>query len=101
MLKRRAKHRYLCMLFKGESIDAITLIKKRHLELFGAIATERADIRLIRSEDNSLAIIRCRLEQIDSVLASSSLTEKPMLTLGMSGTLKQLRKSINNNCHNW
>ena len=75
----------------GSAVDAVNLIVKRHAELFGSVATERAGIRLMRSND-SLTVIKCRLEQLDSVLAIIALTEPPAVTLGISGSIKQLTK---------
>jgi RNase P/RNase MRP subunit POP5 len=62
---------------------------ERHAELFGSVATERAGIRLMRSND-SFTVIKCRLEQLDSVLATIALTEPPVVTLGISGSIKEL-----------
>jgi len=91
VLRRRAKRRYLSIMHGGPAADIVCLIIKRHAELFGSIATERAGMRLMRS-DGSMAIIKCRLEQLDSVLATIALVDPPMVTLGSSGSIKQLTK---------
>lgn len=91
VLRRRAKRRYLSIMHGGSAVDVVSSIAKRHAELFGSIATERAGIRLMRSND-TMTIIKCRLEQLDSVLATVALTDPPVLTLGTSGSIKQLTK---------
>jgi RNase P/RNase MRP subunit POP5 len=75
----------------GQAVDVVNSIVKRHADLFGSVATERAGIRLMRSND-TMTIIKCRLEQLDSVLATIALTDPPILTLGTSGSIKQLTK---------
>ncbi len=91
MLRRRAKRRYLSIMHSGQAVDAVNSIEKRHTELFGSISTERAGIRLMRS-DSSMAIIKCRLEQLDSVLTAIALADPPIVTLGNSGSIRQLTK---------
>ena len=91
MLKRRAKRRYLSIMHVGTAVDAVNSIAKRHAELFGSVATERASIRLMRSNEN-MAIVKCRLEQLNSILAAIALTDPPAVTLGISGSIKQLTK---------
>jgi RNase P/RNase MRP subunit POP5 len=77
----------------NQAADVVSTIKRRHAELFGFIATERAAIRLIRSEKN-MVIVKCRLEQLDNLLVTIALSEPAAVTLGMSGSIKRLRKSI-------
>ena len=91
MLRRRAKRRYLSLMHSGQAVDVVNSIVERHADLFGSVATERAGIRLMRSND-IMTIIKCRLEQLDSVLATIALTDPPVLTLGTSGSIKQLTK---------
>jgi len=91
VLRRRAKRRYLSLMHGGSAVDVVNSIVKRHADLFGSVATERAGIRLIRSND-TMTIIKCRLEQLDNVLATIALTDPPVLTLGTSGSIKQLTK---------
>jgi RNase P/RNase MRP subunit POP5 len=74
----------------GTANDAVNAITKRYSDLFGSIATEKAAIRLVQSETN-ITIIKCRLDRLDNVLASIALSEPPMVTLDMSGSMKQLR----------
>jgi RNase P/RNase MRP subunit POP5 len=94
MLKRRSKRRYVSIMHYGEANDLVNAIIKRFAELFGSIATEKAAIRLVRSNTNQ-TIIKCRLEELDNVLVAITLTEPPAVTVDMSGSIKriQLRKS--------
>jgi RNase P/RNase MRP subunit POP5 len=90
MLKRRSKRRYLSIMHTGESNDSVNAIIKRFSELFGSIAAEKAAIRLVQQSGNE-SIIRCRLEQLDNLLVAITLIDPPVVTVGMSGTIKQLR----------
>jgi RNase P/RNase MRP subunit POP5 len=92
ILKRRAKRRYLSILHVDKDIDVINAITRRHFELFGSIATESAGIRLIKSR-NDIMIVKCDLEQVDSVLIAITLAELPAVTIGISGSIKRLQKS--------
>jgi RNase P/RNase MRP subunit POP5 len=93
MLKRRSKRRYVSIMHDGEANDSVNAIIKRFSELFGSIATEKAAIRLVRSNANQ-TIIKCRLEELDNVLVAISLTDPPAVTIDISGSIKriQLRK---------
>ena len=91
MLKRRPKRRYLSIKHAGESGDSVNAIIKRFTELFGSIAAEKADIRLVQQAENE-SIIRFRLEQIENVLVAITLMDPPIVTIGMSGSIKQLRR---------
>jgi len=75
----------------GQANDAADAIAKRCQELFGSIATEKAAIRLVKSE-GSMTIIKCRLEQLENVLVAIALTNPPVVTLDMSGSMRQLRR---------
>ena len=96
MLKRRPKRRYISIICSSATTDAFNSIIRRHAELFGFILTERAAIRLIQSEGN-LIIIRCRLEQLDDVLVAITFSGLSAMTLGISGSINRLRKSIQQN----
>lgn len=91
MLKRRPKRRYLCIVHAGESTDSVNTIIRRFSELFGSIARERAAIRLVQRGTNE-SIINCRLEQLEKVLVAITLTDPPVVTIGMSGSVRQLRR---------
>lgn len=91
MLKRRAKRRYLSIVHAGQADDAVNSIVLRCSGLFGSIAAEKAAIRRVKAE-HDITIIKCRLEQLDSVLASIALVDPPMVALDMSGSMKQLKR---------
>src|SRR5215210_2722386 len=91
MLKRRSKRRYLSIKHSGEAGDSVNAINKRFSELFGSIAAEKAAIRLVQQAENE-SIIKCRLEQIEYLLVAITLIDPPVVTIGMSGSIKQLRR---------
>ncbi len=93
MLNRRAKRRYLSVIHMGPANEAVNAITKRCSDLFGSIATEKAAIRLVRSESN-VTIIKCRLEQLDNVLAAIALSNPQVVARDMSGSIKQLRSRL-------
>ena len=73
-----------------DSRDSVNAIIKRFSELFGSIAAEKAAIRLVQQAGNE-SIIRCKLEQLDNLLVAITLIDPPVVTVGMSGTIRQLR----------
>lgn len=91
MLKRRAKRRYLSILHAEQANDAVNAIAKRCSELFGSVGTEKAAIRLVKSE-GSTTIIKCRLDQLDNVLVAIALAYPPVVTMDMSGSIKRLQR---------
>jgi RNase P/RNase MRP subunit POP5 len=90
MLNRRSKRRYVCILHVCEANDSVNAIKKRYSELFGSIGTEKAAIKLVRSNANR-AIIKCRLEELDNVLVAITFTCPSPLVLDVSGSIKRLQ----------
>lgn len=90
MLNRRSKRRYLSILHDGQAGDVVSAIANRCSELFGSIAMEEAAIRLAKSEDD-VTIIKCRLDKLDSVLVAIALVDPAVVTMDMSGSVKQLR----------
>jgi RNase P/RNase MRP subunit POP5 len=95
VLKRREKRRYIsvmCEAAVGEGgVGALAAIQKRHAELFGSIALERASLRLIKDE-NGAVIIRCSLAEIERILATVALCNPPIVTLDMSSSMKRLKR---------
>lgn len=77
----------------GPAKDAVNAIMNRCSELFGSIATEKAAIRLVKS-DNKMTIIKCRLDQLDIVLVTIALTDQSMVTLSISGSIKRLQRKM-------
>ena len=91
MLKRRSKRRYLSIIHAGESSASVNAITKRFCELFGTIAAEKAAIRLVRQGANE-SIIKCRLDELEKVLVAISLIDPPVVTIAMSGSIRQLQR---------
>ncbi len=91
MLRRRSKRRYLSIIHAGESSASLNAITKRFCELFGTIAAEKAAIRLVRQETNE-SIIKCRLDELEKVLVAITLIDPPVVTIAMSGSIRQLRR---------
>ena len=77
-----------------DGIEILDLIKERNSELFGYISTERSSVRFIQSQGVNLVIISCELKGLDNILCTIALTDPPLVTLHMSGTLKRLGKSM-------
>lgn len=91
MLKRRSKRRYVSIMHAGGSSTSVNAITRRFSELFGTIAAEKAAIRLVQQGTNE-SIIRCRLEQLENVLVAITLIDPPVVTIAMSGSIRQLRR---------
>lgn len=91
MLKRRAKRRYVSIIHAGESSASVNAITKRFCELFGTIAAEKADIRLVRQGANE-SIIKCRLDELEKVLVAIALIDPPAVTIAISGSIRQLQR---------
>ena len=97
MLNRRDKRRYLAVWDDDHSRDhrkIVEFISKRNSELFGQIATEKANIRFIGMDEKQIIILSCKLEMLETLLSTIVLTEPPMLLLRISGTLKALRRFL-------
>lgn len=90
-LKRREKRRYVIVMHTGP--DALVAVQKRHAELFGSVASQKADLRLIKNE-SGIAILRTSLAQTDNVLVTIALCDPPMATLDMSSSVKRLRRRL-------
>jgi RNase P/RNase MRP subunit POP5 len=78
----------------SKDFSIVNSITKRNSELFGHVCTELSSIRLIRSEHKNIIIISCRIENLDNVLSTIALTDPPLITIVLSGTLKRLRRHL-------
>jgi RNase P/RNase MRP subunit POP5 len=94
MLKRREKRRYISVRCAEGGASFLDSIHKRHEELFGSIAAERASIRLIKYENGETAIIRCSLGEVKHVLAVIALCNPPAVSLDMSSSMKRLKRRL-------
>ncbi len=93
MLKRRSKRRYLSIIHAGESSNSvINEITKRFSQLFGTIAAEKAAVRLVVQKGVNESIIKCRLEQLENVLVAIALVDPPVVTVAISGSIRQIRR---------
>ena len=93
MLNRRDKRRYLAVWNGDHGCDhrkIAELISKRSSELFGQIATQKANIRFIDIEKD-IVILSCKLEMLGTMLSTIVLMHPPIVLLRISGTLKALR----------
>lgn len=76
-----------------EGADVLGQVQKRHSELFGSVASQRASLRLIKDE-NGTAILRASLEETESVLAAIALCDPPAVTIDMSSSMKRLKRRL-------
>ncbi len=76
-----------------EGADVLAVVQKRHSELFGSVATQKASLRLMKDE-NKVAVLRASLEEAESVLAAIALCDPPMVTVDMSSSMKRLRRRL-------
>jgi RNase P/RNase MRP subunit POP5 len=98
MLSKREKRRYLALWNSNRFYDQnkiLDTMRKRGSELFGQIATEKASIRVIGFEEGQdIIIMSCKLETLENILSTIVFMEPPIVALGISGTLKALRRRI-------
>jgi len=97
MLNRRDKRRYLALWESDHVRDhhkIVESIRKRNSELFGQIATEKANLRFIDIYEKHIIILSCKLEALGALLSTIVLMESPMPLLRISGTLKALRRFL-------
>ncbi len=99
------RRRYLALrVLSEESVskrDVVDAVWKAVLQLFGEYGASRTNLTFIEyNSERSWGIVRCSHKAVDMVRASvASLTEingKPVAidVLGVSGTLKALRKRV-------
>jgi len=96
LLKRREKRRYISIMYDERGAAAIDAIQKRHIELFGSIALERASLRLIKEINSSVIIVRCSLSETEHILAAIALCNPPIVTLDISSSVKRLKRRLYN-----
>jgi RNase P/RNase MRP subunit POP5 len=94
MLNRRDKRRYVAVWNGDHGCDhrkIVELISKRSSELFGQIATQKANIRFIDIDEKEIIILSCKLEMLGTMLSTIVLMHPSIVLLRISGTLKALR----------
>jgi RNase P/RNase MRP subunit POP5 len=100
MTLNKKKFRYACIyLQKDDSLIYSSFMSdfyKRLIGICGSIDFYKSGIRIINvvSISKKFIIIKCRLEYIDNVLLSIYFTNYPVIILPISGTIKQLKKRI-------
>ncbi len=98
LLRHREKRRYVAILYSETQLykpfQLHEIIVKRFKELFGVLHCELAMIRLYDSEFGNTLLIGCKLKYLDNFLFALSMTQPPIIVIGLSGTLKKLRKRV-------
>ncbi|MDQ6723227.1 MAG: Rpp14/Pop5 family protein [Thermoproteota archaeon] len=101
MTLAKKKFRYACIyLHKYENSlmfsDFISDLNMRLIGLYGSIDYHKSGIRIVNvnSMPPKFVIIKCRLEYINNVLLAINFINYPLLILPVSGTIKQLKKRI-------
>jgi RNase P/RNase MRP subunit POP5 len=106
MILYKKKFRYVCVYIKKNSsdIDSSNIVLsnftralyKRLIGLNGSVDFYKSNIRIINVANipSGFVIIKCRLEYIDNVLLSLYFVNYPLMILPISGTIKQLKKRI-------
>jgi RNase P/RNase MRP subunit POP5 len=105
----KKKFRYACIYLQndddqdaggggGELVYSSFLrdFNKRLFELCGSIDFHKSNLRIINvgNVSKKFIIIKCKLDYIDNVLLSLCFTDYPILLLPVSGTIKQLKRRI-------
>ena len=100
MTLTKKKFRYVCIyLQQDDDLIYSNFTKdfyKRLTGLCGSIDFHKSNIRIVNIVDVSkkFLIIKCRLEHINNVLLSLYFANYPVLILPLSGTIKQVKKRI-------
>ncbi len=100
MTLTKKKFRYTCIYLQKDDGSIYSNFTKdfyhRLIGTWGSIDFYKSSIRIINidSISKNFIIIKCRLEYIDNVLLSLYFTNYPVLILPISGTIKQLKKRI-------
>ncbi len=101
MTLAKKKFRYACIyLHKYEDglkfSDLISDLNIRLIGLYGSIDFHKTGIRIVNvsTMPPKFVIIKCRLGYINNVLLAIYFTNYPLLILPVSGTIKQLKKRI-------
>ncbi len=101
MILYKRKYRYICIHVPkkvGEIREYILLeqISRRYIGLFGHINFKESSIRVIdvKGIPDNFFVIKCKLENVDDILLSTYFTNYPCTTLCISGTIKKIKKKI-------
>lgn len=96
MLRRRSKRRYLAILYRLDLSHAEIRrkVEQRFTELFGNMAIQFAYLKSYRSKYQGIFILGCDLEYLEQILFTIAVLHHPMAAIAMSGTLRRLRKGL-------
>ncbi len=102
MTLAKKKFRYACIYIQKDNDNDFTFsdftreFYKRLIGLYGSIDFHKTGIRIVNvsAMPPKFVIIKCRLEYINNVLLAIYFTNYPLLILPVSGTIKQLKKRI-------
>jgi RNase P/RNase MRP subunit POP5 len=90
-LKRRDKRRYVSLVHSCSAAEAMAAVEKRLQELYGAIALERAALKVVWAGDD-VSIFRCALGYERQLLVAVALASPSMATLDMSSSARRLKR---------
>ena len=100
MTLTKKKFRYVCIYLPQDDTLIYSNFRKdfykRLTGLYGSIDFHKSNIRIVNLVDVSkkFLIIKCMLEYINNVLLSLYFANYPVFILPMSGTIKQVKKRI-------
>lgn len=98
MLNHKEKRRYVAIMYDENGLYRPFQIHERIVirfrELFGIFQSELAMLKLYDSEFENIMIVGCKLKYLDYFLVSLALTQPAVTAVGLSGTLKKLRKNV-------
>lgn len=98
MTLTKKKFRYIAIFFPnnpppnpGKFFDEFS---RRYIDVFGAIEYFNSLSRIIKSNDssNNVFILKCNLDSLSSTILSLYLLDQELITVSISGTLKQVKK---------
>ena len=98
MLNHKEKRRYVAIMYDENGLYRPFQIHEkiviRFRELFGIFQSELAMLKFYDSEFENIIIVGCKLKYLDYFLVSLTLTQPAVTAVGLSGTLKKLRKNV-------
>ncbi len=96
----KKKYRYACIYLQNNGSltysNFLSDFYERLIELCGSIDFHKSNVRVVNIDDvpKKFLTIKCKLDYVDNVLLSMYFTNYPILILPISGTIKQLKKRI-------
>ncbi len=96
----KKKYRYACVYLQNNNDSVYSRFMGdfygRLMELYGSIDFHKSNVRIVNVDavSKKFLIVKCKLEYVDNVLLSMYFTNYPIVILPISGTIKQLKKRI-------